>query len=262
MRLTLNIAVGLVALAGVAAVETVLASGMAVGAAAAAAPRYLLKSRRRRPSPFKSARPRLEPLAREAQIHSLALVPRRLFAGPAVKRAIFKTITFRIIVTTLDFTTNYVVIGELGAAAGLSAFTLVTGPLFYLAHEMAWNVYGPQEAAVDITRLFSRRQDSDPRKADFTMSRTLVKTVTFRTVATTVDFTATYIIVGDLLTAAGLSAVGFVAGPFVYYGHEWLWDRFGASVEPPAGALKPINPPSRRLIGHESHYDALRVSEE
>ncbi len=35
--------------------------------------------------------------------------------------------------------------------------------------------------------------------------------------------------IGDLTTAVGLSAFGFVVGPFVYYGHEWLWDRYGSS---------------------------------
>jgi uncharacterized membrane protein len=58
-------------------------------------------------------------------------------AAPAtfgIRQALAKTITFRIIVTTLDFTTNYVVIGELTTAAGLSGFALVVGPLFYLVH--------------------------------------------------------------------------------------------------------------------------------
>ena len=58
------------------------------------------------------------------------------------------------------------------------------------------------------------------------MSRALAKTITFRTVATIMDFSVTYIVVRDLAVAAGLSAFGFVVGPFVYYGHEKLWDRF------------------------------------
>jgi uncharacterized membrane protein len=60
----------------------------------------------------------------------------------------------------------------------------------------------------------------------FTMSRALAKTITFRTVATIMDFSVTYIVVRDLAVAAGLSAFGFVLGPFVYYGHEKLWERF------------------------------------
>ena len=68
-----------------------------------------------------------------------------------MRQAIAKTITFRIIVTTLDFTTNYIVIGELTTAAGLSTFNLIVGPLFYLGHEAVWNYLGPDEnAAVDF----------------------------------------------------------------------------------------------------------------
>ena len=37
------------------------------------------------------------------------------------------------------------------------------------------------------------------------------------------DFTANYVVVGDLATAVGLSAFAFVVGPFVYLGHEKLW---------------------------------------
>jgi uncharacterized membrane protein len=59
----------------------------------------------------------------------------------------------------------------------------------------------------------------------------LAKTVTFRVIASAVDFTATYVVVGDLATAAGLSAFGLVLGPFVYFGHEWAWDRFDPPKE-------------------------------
>ena len=58
------------------------------------------------------------------------------------------------------------------------------------------------------------------------MSRALAKTITFRTIATVMDFSVTYIVVQDLAIAAGLSAFGFVVGPFVYFGHERLWERF------------------------------------
>ena len=42
------------------------------------------------------------------------------------------------------------------------------------------------------------------------------------------DFTANYVVVGDLATAAGLSALAFVVGPFAYLGHEKLWDYYGS----------------------------------
>jgi len=46
-----------------------------------------------------------------------------------------------------------------------------------------------------------------------TIGRALAKTITFRTIATVMDFTTIYVVVGDLATTAGLSAFGFVVGP-------------------------------------------------
>lgn len=76
----------------------------------------------------------------------MVAAPRRF----TIKQAIAKTITFRVIVTSLDFTVNYVVLGEFATAAGLSAFALVVGPLFYLIHETAWNYFGDADKRVDL----------------------------------------------------------------------------------------------------------------
>jgi len=65
-------------------------------------------------------------------------------------------------------------------------------------------------------------------RGELTISRALAKTITFRTIATAMDFTANYVVVGDLATAVGLSAFAFVVGPFVYLGHEKLWDYYGS----------------------------------
>src|SRR5262249_2553255 len=108
-----------------------------------AVPKYLTTLRRRRP-PFGST-VRRSPADRQ-DVTAPAAAP----AGFGIKQAIAKTITFRIIVTTLDFTTNYVVIGELATAAGLSTFNLVAGPVFYFVHETAWNYFGPPGAAVRL----------------------------------------------------------------------------------------------------------------
>ncbi|MBV8510013.1 MAG: DUF2061 domain-containing protein, partial [Xanthobacteraceae bacterium] len=58
-------------------------------------------------------------------------------------RAVVKTFTYRVIVTTIDFGANYVVIGELATAAGLSSLSLVAGPIAYFTHEAAWHYIGP-----------------------------------------------------------------------------------------------------------------------
>lgn len=153
-------------------------------------------------------------------------------------RAVAKTITFRIIVTTLDFTTNYVVIGELATAAGLSSFNLIAGPWFYLGHEAVWSFFSPSEVAITLPALNS--SDAPAGLAGLgalKISRAMAKTITYRAIASAVDFTVNYVVVGDVAAAFALAATGLILGPFVYFGHEKAWEYFtpaGASVlDPP-----------------------------
>ena len=250
-----TLTVGIAALAGAALIETALLPGLLIGGGAVLAAKYLPKvlpdpssePRRRQARPAANARRRSglpALLADRLNVTAPIAVPARL----GIRRAIAKTITFRIIVTTLDFTSNYVVIGEFATAAGLSAFALVVGPLYYLAHESAWNYYGPDEAAGAIPVRLSLRGGADgPGRPTFTISRALAKTVTFRTFATAMDFTATYVVVGDPLIALGLSAWGFAVGPFVYYGHEKAWDYYFPDNTAPRDEPGPAGPPIKLL---------------
>jgi len=222
---------GLTIAAGAALFEVALIPGILVGAAAVLAPTYLPGLRRSLQSAVDAVLQPNNPAAAAAPPHVDAPLPAPRVFG--VKRAVAKTITFRIIVTTLDFTSNYVVLGELATAAGLSTFALVAGPLFYFAHETAWNYFGPAGDTVELSARPHRPSDADAPAAEsgFTISRALAKTITFRTIATTVDFTATYVVVGNAATAALLSAFGFVVGPFVYFGHERAWDYYSPPQE-------------------------------
>lgn len=233
------VTVGLALLAGAAVFEAALIPGVVIGGAAVLAPKYIPKLRRRLQPLFNSAaRPRSNSAARprSAQTASQTRSPpgnaaMGALAKLGIGQAVAKTITFRIIVTTLDFTTNYIVIGELVTAAGLSTFNLIVGPLFYLAHETAWNYLRPSEDAVELRRLLLLPSAANPPSASgITISRAVAKTITFRTIATAMDFTTNYVVVGDVVTAAGLSAFAFVVGPFVYLGHEKLWEHFAATA--------------------------------
>jgi uncharacterized membrane protein len=224
-----------VVVAGAALLELAIIPGVLIGGTAVLAPQYLPKLGRGvrsllNSSFWRRAEPAV-PLPVRTDINA-ALAP------ATVKRAIAKTITFRIIVTTLDFTVNYVVLGELATAAGLSAFALVAGPLFYLAHETAWNYLAVSDGHVDLTVVLPLRPDAEAT-GGFTISRALAKTITYRTIATIVDFTTNFVVVGDLVTAAGLSASGFIFGPFVYLGHEMVWDRYGSTEERPPELAPP-----------------------
>jgi len=235
--------VGVIA-AGVALLEIALIPGIVIGGAAVLAPKLLpnyLPRLRRRLKPLLDFSP---PIASKASLPGPPVVKMPLPVQFTIRQAIAKTITYRIIVTTLDFTVNYVVIGEVATAAGLSAFALVVGPLFYLAHEAVWNRFGDSDKRVDLSALLPLRTDAktSPEAGEgFTISRALAKTITFRTIATTMDFTTNFVVVGDLVTALTLSASGFILGPFVYLGHEMAWDYYGSpgtrTPEPPTPAI-------------------------
>jgi uncharacterized membrane protein len=136
------------------------------------------------------------------------------------------------VVTTLDFTTNYIVIGELATAAGLSTFNLIAGPLFYFAHEAVWNHLGPADGNAGV-RVQLPTSSSEEATA-LTISPALAKTITYRTIATIVDFTTNYVVVGTVAEAAILSATGFFLGPFVYFGHERAWEYLAGDSTPKA----------------------------
>src|SRR6201999_2721854 len=104
----------------------------------------------------------------------------QLLSKSQLGRTIAKTITFRVIVTTLDFTTNYIVIGELATAAGLSTFNLIAGPLFYFAHEAGWNYLANSDSGVRLPLLTPTVENPElVAVGGFTFSRALAKTITF-----------------------------------------------------------------------------------
>src|SRR5262249_18485863 len=134
------------------------------------------------------------------------------------------------------------VIGELAIAAGLSTFNLVIGPVFYLVHETAWNYFGPAGAAVHLPVGKAPPADREGFDGEgFTGRWALGQTTPVRTPAAVMDFTANCVVVGDVATAVGLSAFAFVVGPFVYLGHEKLWDYYGSPRERTLDPPTPTN---------------------
>src|SRR5215470_4659941 len=146
--------VGLSVLAGAALIEVALVPAALIGGAAAAvlAPKYLPRLLRRtvRPAFDAMTRPRAEPADPGSDRSDLKL-PLATSGGLRIKEAVAKTITFRTIATVMDFTANYVVVGDVVTAAGLSAFAFVVGPFVYLGHEKLWEYYGsPRDRTLDL----------------------------------------------------------------------------------------------------------------
>jgi uncharacterized membrane protein len=68
---------------------------------------------------------------------------------------------------------------------------------------------------------------ADGEPASFDTWHAIAKTFTYRVIVTTIDFGANYFVIGELATAAGLSSLSLVAGPFAYFAHEVAWHWFG-----------------------------------
>ena len=235
--------------AGAAIVEAALIPGLLIGSAAVLAPRLLprdmlsgLGDRLRRIAPSPVPAPSA-PTAHSAEAPA---------SGEPFDtwRAVVKTVTYRVMVTTVDFGANYFVIGELATAAGLSSLSLVAGPIAYFAHEAAWHYYGPTSARhpnpleatvhVPIPGAAEGEENGRTRFASVKVSRALAKTVTYEVVTGVSEFSANYLFVRDLAAAAGLTAFSIVISPFVYYLHEKAWDYYDATKarSPAAPALK------------------------
>jgi uncharacterized membrane protein len=211
---------------GAAGIEAALIPGFLIGVAAVLAPKFLIRGRQhaqRKPSQRFASTVRPSKPAAAARGLSRVEAPDTTSAPFELKQAIFKTITFRMAATSLDFAANIVVIGNFTTAASLSAFGLVGAPIFYLGHEIFWNRLAPVGMKVDVG---ARLPLSGGR--GLTINRALAKTITYEFVTTTVDFSANYIATRDVVDAAGLTVFAAVVSPFIYYGHEKLWDYFGA----------------------------------
>jgi uncharacterized membrane protein len=221
--------------AGVALLEAA-ALVLAVGGAVAVAPRLWREVRaRRKPKALLLPAP-----ASEAETRFISL------PGFKIKQALAKTITYRVIVTACDLGWNYAILGEAAAAVGLSAISLAGGPVFYFLHETGWNRFGPQvgkdgAVSVPLPALGWSSSVRQEEKVAITMDRSIAKTISFRAFGTVLEFTTNYFVVRDAATAVALSAFGFVLGPFIYLGHEKVWELADKPKSPAPPRLAPAS---------------------
>jgi uncharacterized membrane protein len=80
-------------------------------------------------------------------------------------------------------------------------------------------------ASASSTRSAQSPASGEPESFD--TWHAVAKTFTYRVIVTTIDFGANYFVIGELATAAGLSSLSLVAGPFAYFAHEVAWHWFG-----------------------------------
>lgn len=215
---------GLVVIGGVF-VEAALIPGILLGCSAFIAPKVLraiLRSKKSKIQEF-----------HDPVISNTKPVRSPLFAEHIIMptRSIAKMCTFRATSTGLDFAWNYAILGDVGVAAGLSSVSLVVAPLFYLIHETVWNIYSVQYSgsrriihdksqfggSLLSTNQFRITTSSDNSK--------ILKTITYRLFATVSEFGTNYVFARNLPQALSLTAFSATMGPFIYYGHEIIWEK-------------------------------------
>lgn len=227
---------------GAAVVESALVPGILLGSAAWLAPRVFSKLRR---SPRYAGAFRT-PEQEDAQTPAKRSHDHFGWRNSLITISAAKTVTFRVLSSGLDFGWNYLVLGEIGAAAGLSGFSLIAAPTFYFLHETLWSRV-QSNAAGDAKGQGTFQIPSEI--GGMKVSKAMAKTVTFRLFATASEFGVNYFVARDLLVATKLSAFSIVAGPFVYLAHERAWERYEASrLKPVARRTQQSLPaPSARL---------------
>jgi uncharacterized membrane protein len=226
--------------AGIALFEVALIPGVLIGGAAVLAPNYLRKSRQKLVEIFSdraNASQTTSAMAGEDYSPSRDL---SFPAGLKIKRSFAKTITFRVVSSSLDFSWNYILLGEVATAAGLSGIGLLASTVFYFVHETTWNkiraLSKQNNSDVDVNGSRAgnvKKSAANNQWWSLSVNPAVAKTITFRTMATIAEFTTNYAIVRDVPLAGALSAFGLFAGPFVYYGHEKIWDYYSPVEKPP-----------------------------
>jgi uncharacterized membrane protein len=58
-----------------------------------------------------------------------------------------------------------------------------------------------------------------------TASRSLVKTVSYRILGSSITFIISFMFTGEVIISAGISATEFLLKPTMYWLHERVWNR-------------------------------------
>jgi len=231
-----------VATIGAAAFEAALVPGLVIGGVAWLGPRAVARLHTR----GKSKRFGRIKLAEENRPGGARYDDKMKWRTPQLTTSAIKTVTFRVISSSLDFGWNYFLLGEIAAAASLSGVSLIAAPTFYFVHETLWGriKYGGAVKS-NANKAFRIPDDIGNLK----VSRAIAKTVTFRLFATASEFGVNYFVVRDFWLAINLSAFSVVVGPFVYLAHEKAWERFGG------GRKIDVSPVPSRLPVRPAHYN-------
>ncbi|MFS8130842.1 MAG: DUF2061 domain-containing protein [Candidatus Dojkabacteria bacterium] len=127
------------------------------------------------------------------------------------KRSLLKSVTFRIIVILSDSIVVSLVTGRTDEILPIVIFTNISSTILYYLHERFWN---------KISWLRNKKSIDQEY-----VSRSLVKSITFRTIVLTSDF-----IISTLITKSSSEAIGIIiftniSSTVIYFIHERVWNN-------------------------------------
>ena len=135
------------------------------------------------------------------------------------KRHLAKTISWRTIGTLDTVLITYFVTGEISYGIKIGAFEITSKMLLYYFHERLW--------------FRSKIKNSNKRH--------VLKTFSWRFIATIDTFTISWIITRNLLTGVKIGLIETISKMILYFCHEKLWYRFNFGLDKRNKKLNSLN---------------------
>jgi uncharacterized membrane protein len=158
-------------------------------------------------------------------------------------------------------------LGAVVAGAAIIESALIPGLLIGLLGDLGDRLrrLAPSVPMPSAPTAHSAEAPTSDERPSFDTWRAVVKTFTYRAIVTTVDFGANYFVIGEPVTAAGLSGLSLVAGPIAYFAHEAAWHYYGpASAQHPnpleATVHVPIPGAAEAEVNGQTRLAGVKVS--
>ncbi len=135
--------------------------------------------------------------------------------------SLYKTISWRIIGSTDTFVIAWLISGTLAKASVVAIAEVLTKPVLYYLHERIWT-----------TIKFGRVSLSSPEENGTAIAtgecktRSLIKAISWRIIATTDTTIIALIVTGHLPSALAIGSIEILTKTVLYYYHERAWLKF------------------------------------
>ncbi|MEO6729159.1 MAG: DUF2061 domain-containing protein [Candidatus Dojkabacteria bacterium] len=127
------------------------------------------------------------------------------------KRSIIKALTFRVVVLLSDSIVVSSFTNKEGEVLNIVLFTNILSTLLYYLHERIWN-------KIQLLK-------NNDKKHNERVTRSLIKSVTFRIIVLISDFIVTSLITRNFAESLSIIVLTNLSSTFLYFIHERIWNR-------------------------------------